>query len=107
MPLLIRIAIRRAVPACSTQWIAPAQGKATIRIATQSPLSEPVPRGQGIRLGAQLAIEQLERPLGPVPELISVPSAPRACAAAGRKGRAQPRGVSAPAACHLDTPGGP
>ena len=64
MPLPVRIAVLLAVLACSMQWIAPAQGKATIRIATQSPLSEPAPRGEEIKLGAQLAIEQLERPLG-------------------------------------------
>jgi len=40
---------------------APAQGKATIKIATQSPLSSA--RGEAIKLGAQLAIEQLKGPL--------------------------------------------
>jgi branched-chain amino acid transport system substrate-binding protein len=41
-----------------------AQGRATIKIATQSPLStERAPDGEGIRLGAELAIEQLKGPV--------------------------------------------
>ena len=64
MPRLVRIAAVLAVLACSTPGIAPAQGPAIVRIATQSPLSGPGPGGEAIRLGAQLAIEQLGRPLG-------------------------------------------
>jgi hypothetical protein len=64
MPRLIRIAAVLAVLACSTPGLAPAQGPAIVRIATQSPLSGPGPGGEAIRLGPQLAIEQLGRPLG-------------------------------------------
>jgi branched-chain amino acid transport system substrate-binding protein len=64
MPRLVRIAAVLVVLAGSTPGIAPAQGPAIVRIATQSPLSGPGPGGEAIRLGAQLAIEQLGRPLG-------------------------------------------
>jgi branched-chain amino acid transport system substrate-binding protein len=41
-----------------------AQGKGTIKIATQSPLSGPqAPLGEGIKLGAQLAIEKFKGPI--------------------------------------------
>jgi branched-chain amino acid transport system substrate-binding protein len=64
MPFLTRIAALLAVLVWSLPVTVPAQGKATIKIATQSPLSsDQAARGEGIKLGAQLAIEQLKGPL--------------------------------------------
>jgi branched-chain amino acid transport system substrate-binding protein len=64
MALLTRTAILLALLAWSTPWPVTAQSKVTIRIATQSPLtSEQAARGDEIRLGAQLALEQLGGPL--------------------------------------------
>jgi branched-chain amino acid transport system substrate-binding protein len=64
MALLTRTAILLALVAWSTPLPVTAQGKVTIRIATQSPLtSEQAARGDEIRLGAQLALEQLGGPL--------------------------------------------
>ena len=64
MRLLTRIALLLAIIVASRPGIVPAQSRATIKIATQSPLStERAPGGEGIRLGAELAIEQLKAPL--------------------------------------------
>jgi branched-chain amino acid transport system substrate-binding protein len=64
VPHLTRIAAVLAALLSSTPWVVSAQGKGTIKIATQSPLSsEQAPFGEGIRLGAQLAVEQLRDPL--------------------------------------------
>jgi branched-chain amino acid transport system substrate-binding protein len=64
MPLPTRILLFLGVVACSLPGGAPAQSQPTIRIATQSPLStERAPDGEGIKLGAQLAVEQLRGPL--------------------------------------------
>jgi branched-chain amino acid transport system substrate-binding protein len=64
MRLLTRIVPLLAVAVCAPPGIVPAQSRATIKIATQSPLSaERAPDGDGIRLGAQLAVEQLKGPL--------------------------------------------
>jgi branched-chain amino acid transport system substrate-binding protein len=64
MPFLTRIAAVLAVLTWSMPATVPAQGKTTIKIATQSPLSsDQAARGEAIKLGAQLAIEQLKGPL--------------------------------------------
>jgi branched-chain amino acid transport system substrate-binding protein len=65
MPLGTRIALLLAAVVVSAMpWVVPAQSRATIKIATQSPLSgERAVDGEGIRQGAQLAIEQLKGPL--------------------------------------------
>jgi branched-chain amino acid transport system substrate-binding protein len=66
MPFLTRIAAVLAVLVVTWSLPAtvPAQGKTTIKIATQSPLSsDQAARGEAIKLGAQLAIEQLKGPL--------------------------------------------
>lgn len=62
MPLWTRIAVFMAVLACSTPGRY--RPRARPQIATQSPLSsDQTSRGAGIKLGAQLAIEQLGSPL--------------------------------------------
>jgi branched-chain amino acid transport system substrate-binding protein len=64
MPLPTRVALLFAVVACSLPGVVPAESPATIKIATQSPRStEGTPDGEEIRLGAQLAVEQLKGPL--------------------------------------------
>jgi branched-chain amino acid transport system substrate-binding protein len=61
MRRLIRIALLLAGVAGSLPGIVPAQNRPTVKIATQSPLStERAPDGEGIRLGAQLGVEQLK-----------------------------------------------
>jgi branched-chain amino acid transport system substrate-binding protein len=63
MPLLTRLAAA-LVLACSLLGLPSAQGRATIKIATQSPLSsDQAARGEAIKLGAQLAVDQLKGPL--------------------------------------------
>jgi branched-chain amino acid transport system substrate-binding protein len=64
MPRLTRLALLLTAMAGALPGIGLAQGRATIKIATQSPLStERAPDGEGIRLGAELAIEQLKGPV--------------------------------------------
>jgi branched-chain amino acid transport system substrate-binding protein len=64
MRQLPRIALFLAGVAGALPGIAPAQNPPTVKIATQSPLSTERARdGEGIKLGAQLAIEQLKAPL--------------------------------------------
>jgi branched-chain amino acid transport system substrate-binding protein len=62
--LLTRAAAVAAALALAAPVAVPAQGKGTIKIATQSPLSGgQAALGEGIKLGAQLALEQLKGPL--------------------------------------------
>jgi branched-chain amino acid transport system substrate-binding protein len=64
MRLLTRVALFLAGVAGSLAGIVPAQSPPVIKIATQSSLStERAPDGEAVRLGAQLAIEQLQGPL--------------------------------------------
>ena len=64
MRLLTRIAPLLAVLAWAIPVVVATQGRATVKIATQSPLSsDQAARGEGIKLGAQLAVEQLKAPL--------------------------------------------
>jgi branched-chain amino acid transport system substrate-binding protein len=64
MALRPRIAVLLSLLACALPSTGQAQSRVTIRIATQSPLSaEQAARGDEIRLGAQLALEQLGGPL--------------------------------------------
>ena len=63
MRRLTRAILLLAAVAGALPGIVPAQGRATVKIATQSPLSaERAQDGEGIRLGAELAIEQLKGP---------------------------------------------
>jgi branched-chain amino acid transport system substrate-binding protein len=64
MPFRTRVAALLAVLTWSLPAPVPAEGRATIKIATQSPLSsDRAAGGESIKLGAQLAIEQLKGPL--------------------------------------------
>ena len=72
MPFPTGIAAVLAVLTWALPAAVPAQGRATIKIATQSPLSsdragdragDRAVQGEAIKLGAQLAIEQLKSPL--------------------------------------------
>jgi branched-chain amino acid transport system substrate-binding protein len=68
MPFPTGIAGVLAVLTWALPATVPAQGRATIKIATQSPLSsdragDRAVQGEAIKLGAQLAIEQLKTPL--------------------------------------------
>ncbi len=65
LSLLRYLGIMVALPALVLPMAAIAgEGKGTIKIATQSPLSgDQAAIGEGIKLGAQLAIEQLKAPL--------------------------------------------
>ena len=64
MALRPRIAVLLTLLACALPSAGAAESRVTVRIATQSPLSaEQAARGDEIRLGAQLALEQLGGPL--------------------------------------------
>jgi len=64
MALRPRVAVLLTLLACALPSTGAAQSRVTVRIATQSPLSaEQAARGDEIRLGAQLALEQLGGPL--------------------------------------------
>ena len=64
MALRPRVAVLLTLLACALPSAGAAESRVTVRIATQSPLSaEPAARGDEIRLGAQLALEQLGGPL--------------------------------------------
>ena len=64
MRRLTRLILVLAAVAAALAGIAPAQGRATVKIATQSPLSTArASDGEGIRRGAELAVEQLKGPL--------------------------------------------
>ncbi len=59
-----RVVVLAAVLALVAPLVAHAQAKGTIKIATQSPLSgEQAALGEGLKLGAQLAIEKLKGPI--------------------------------------------
>src|SRR5262245_12048873 len=61
---LVRVMALLAVLALAAPMVAEAQGKGTIKIATQSPLSgELAALGEGIKLGTQLAVEKFKGPL--------------------------------------------
>ena len=64
MALRPQVAVLLTLLACALPSTGAAQSRVTVRIATQSPLSaEQAARGDEIRLGAQLALEQLGGPL--------------------------------------------
>jgi branched-chain amino acid transport system substrate-binding protein len=64
MALRTPVAVLLALLAFALPWTASAQSRVPIRLATQSPVNaEPVPRGDEVRLGAQLALDQLAGPL--------------------------------------------
>ncbi|MGH7319599.1 MAG: branched-chain amino acid ABC transporter substrate-binding protein, partial [Candidatus Rokuibacteriota bacterium] len=62
--IVTRLTVLVAVLALAMPLSAPAQGKGTIKIATQSPLSgELAALGEGIKLATQLAIEKFKGPV--------------------------------------------
>jgi branched-chain amino acid transport system substrate-binding protein len=64
MALRTPVAVLLALLACALPWTGPAQSRVTIRLATQSPLNaKPALGGDEVRLGAQLALDQLGAPL--------------------------------------------
>ena len=61
MALRTPVAVLLGLLAFALPWTGPAQPRVTIRLATQSPLTAgPALGGDEIRLGAQLALEQLD-----------------------------------------------